>query len=103
ATGEVRKVYRSPRRRSGFGSAVAIRGDRVLLGAPDVGRGIGRGSGRAYLFSRRTGVRLATYRVGLPAESGAAGWAVALGHGIAVVGAPQDGEGSVTVFRAPVE
>jgi len=93
ASGRLRRVYISPRRRAGFGSAVAIRGNRVLVGAPDVGR--------AYLFARRSRRRLATYRVGTRSERG--GSAVALGHHIVAVGAPGDGAGSVSVFAAPVE
>ena len=96
ATGALRRVYRSPRARSGFGSAVAIRGDRILIGAPDVEDG----DGRAYLFSRASGARLRTYRVGSRGDGGGAGRSVALAAGVAVVGA--QGSGHVLVFRAPV-
>src|SRR6185503_6359291 len=59
ATGALRQIYRAPRRRSSFGATVAIRGKRVLIGAPS----FGNESGRAYLFARDSGRRLATYRV----------------------------------------
>ncbi|HLY37327.1 MAG TPA: PQQ-binding-like beta-propeller repeat protein [Candidatus Binatia bacterium] len=72
-TGRARRVYRSRRRRSDFGFAVGIRGTRVLIGAPD----FERGRGRAYLFARRSGVRLATYRPATSSAAGGAGFAVA--------------------------
>jgi hypothetical protein len=96
ATGALRRVYRSPRARSGFGSAVAIHGDRILVGAPDVDDG----DGRAYLFARASGARLRTYRVGPRGDGGGVGRDVALAAALAVVGAP--GSGHVLVLRAPV-
>jgi outer membrane protein assembly factor BamB len=90
--GRPRRVFHSPRRRSSFGSALAIRGRRLLVGAQD--------AARAFLYSTTTGRRLVSYRV---TAGGRAGAAVALGRGIAVLGAPDDDAGSVTVFRAPVE
>jgi outer membrane protein assembly factor BamB len=96
ATGALRRVYRSARAHSGFGSALAIRGDRILIGAPDVEDG----DGRAYLFSRVSGARLRTYRVGSRGDGGRVGSDVALAAGLAVVGA--QGSGHVLVFRAPV-
>jgi outer membrane protein assembly factor BamB len=87
----LRPICRRSRPGASFGAAVAIRGDRILIGAPDAARG----NGRAYLYSRRTGGRLATYDAG--ATSGA-GTAVALNRGRAIIGA----RGGVAVFRARV-
>src|SRR5262249_27918739 len=87
--GIVRPICRSSPASASFGAAVAIRGDRVLVGAPSAGRG----NGRAYLYSRRTGIRLATY----DGRDGA-GTAVALSRGRVIVGA----RGRAAVFRAPV-
>jgi outer membrane protein assembly factor BamB len=92
-TGTVRPICRDSRPSAVFGAAVAIRRNRILIGAP----GVARGNGRAYLYSRRTGARLATYE-GTAGGGGGAGTAVALSRGRVIVGA----RGRVLVFRASV-
>jgi outer membrane protein assembly factor BamB len=96
ATGALRRVYRSARAHSGFGSALAIRGDRILIGAPDVEDG----DGRAYLFSRVSGARLRTYRVGSRGDGGR--WGATSRWLRASRSSARKGAGHVLVFRAPV-
>jgi hypothetical protein len=93
-----------------FGSSIAIRGDTVMVGAP-IARVAKRYDGAAYLFVKPTGgwkttsafqAKLKTFDV-----AGYIGFAiyVALGNGVAVVGAPLDhpknqqyGPGAAFVF-----
>jgi hypothetical protein len=69
-----------------FGSAVALRGNRVLVGSPGDGAS-GEATGAAYLFATRTAKRLATFR---PTRNPLArtGDAVAFTRNRVVVGAP---------------
>ncbi len=78
----------------GFGSAVAVAGDNVVVGAPD-DDDLGSSSGSAYLFTR--GPENWNETAKLVAGDGMAsdhfGWGVALDDATAIVGAPDDGQG----------
>ncbi len=75
-----------------FGSAVAISGTNVLVGASG-DNDAGGDSGSAYLFDAATGAQ----RHKLVADDAAAGdlfgWSVAISGGVAIVGAPEDDDG----------
>ncbi|MDX1494030.1 MAG: choice-of-anchor B family protein, partial [Longimicrobiales bacterium] len=81
----------------GFGLSLALSGDRLLVGAP----GADGGRGRAYTF-RREADGWAPGRILAPGdlERAAFGSSVALGDGLAVVGAPSawGSDGRVAVF-----
>ncbi len=72
----------------GFGTAVAIDGERVLVGAPydDVA---GEESGSAYLFDASTGTQLAKLRASSTRAEDGFGESVALAGELALVGAPR--------------
>ena len=83
---------------SGFGSAIAVDGDRVLVGAPRANDA----TGMAVLFERAgTAWRVAARLTLAAAEPGdETGFAVALYDDMALVGAPGRGlAGAVFVFR----
>jgi hypothetical protein len=83
----------------GFGFAVAIDGDTVIVGADGVDGG-GTDEGAAYIFSRDYGGADAWGQVAKlvsdePADSNQFGFAVGIGGGIAIVGSPGEaGEGT---------
>jgi outer membrane protein assembly factor BamB len=85
----------------GFGFSVDLLGDRALIGAWN-GEYNGIRSGNAYLFDINTGAQLAK----LGPNDGIAGYhfghAVAMNSGRALVGARDDGTGSVYVFDIQV-
>jgi hypothetical protein len=88
-----------------FGHAVAIDGDRAIVGAPDADHG-GQPTGAAYVFERVGGAWTQVVRVtASDAAPGAYfGWSVGLHGDRAVVGAMADDEagadaGAVYVFR----
>jgi subtilisin-like proprotein convertase family protein len=97
-----------------FGDALAIDGDRILVGAPWVRNGEAY-MGAAYLFDASSGRRLAKLTASTPPEpSFNFGWSVALRNKTAVVGVPHSdsplglASGSAYVFdisepRRPVE
>jgi len=70
-----------------FGMAVAVGGGVVLVGA-DRADDAGADSGAAYLFDARTGAPLGRIRPADLASGDRLGLAVAIGGGVAVVGAP---------------
>ncbi|MGB0686331.1 MAG: hypothetical protein ACPGQD_09190, partial [Planctomycetota bacterium] len=87
-----------------FGRSTALHGGLLAVGSPrDDDRGTDSGS--AYLFDAATGAQLAKL-IALDGASGDRfGSSIALGGGLAVVGAPRDGDrgvdsGSVYVFDA---
>ncbi|HTT45985.1 MAG TPA: hypothetical protein VMH38_08270 [Thermoplasmata archaeon] len=87
-----------------FGSAVALKAGTALVGAAgETAHGLAN-AGNAYLFSASTGVLVAPLTSPNPVGGGAFGYAVALGGGLAVVGAPGEyssgvlGAGEVYVF-----
>jgi hypothetical protein len=81
-----------------FGSSVALYGDTALVGAPQDAIGINNRQGSAYVFTRSGTIW--TAQAHLTASDGAAGhsfgWSVALGDGMALVGAV--GDNSVYAF-----
>ena len=83
----------------GFGSAVAIGPDAILVGAPNKGP---KYRGRAYLFSRLDGSLLRTYAPDDWAENDHFGRSVALDEHVAVIGSFSDdvapNAGSVYVY-----
>lgn len=72
----------------GFGSAVAIDGERVLVGAP-YDDDDGEESGSAYVFDASTGTQLAKLRASKARPEDGFGEAVALSGELALVGAPR--------------
>jgi len=77
-----------------FGWSVALSGNRALVGAPGPDNGIPMESvGRAYLFDTESGALLETFEDGI--AGGVFGDSVALGEGVALIGAPQDQPGGV--------
>ena len=87
-----------------FGGSVAIDSGIALVGAPTDDDN-GSNSGAAYLFDATTGVQIAKLLPDDGAANDLFGWAVAIGDGIAAVGAYQDDDngtdsGSVYLFDA---
>ena len=84
----------------GFGHSIARDGDRLLVGAPWGGVTIGS-QGVVYAFRRTpTGWSSDGVLAASDAAPGKAfGWAVDLEGDIAVIGSPDDGEGSAYVFE----
>ncbi len=75
----------------GFGSAIAIEGNQVLIGAPAETQG---GTGSAYLFDVTTGQHVRTYLASDGAVGDAFGISVALDALRVLVGAPLDDDAS---------
>jgi hypothetical protein len=86
-TGRVKQRYRSPRQNAQFGLALALRGRRLLVGAPRVDVD----DGRAYLYRVGRKPRIATFRWGARC-----GHSVALSGDWVVVGAPRSDD--VAIF-----
>lgn len=90
-----------------FGGAVALSGDRLLVGASgDAARRDGPGGytaeGAAYVFELAGGAWAQTAKLAPPPSMAASGlgWAVALDGGLAVVGGHRDrGVGAVAVYE----
>jgi hypothetical protein len=92
ATGDMVRAFPNPEPDAydGFGAAVGGDGDAVLVGAPyDDGDGYDRGT--AYLIDGTTGAVLHTLQSPSPTNSGHFGYALAVGGGTVLVGAPRDG------------
>ena len=98
-----------------FGWAVAVDGDRIVVGAPRETTSVGRKSGAAYLFDTSSGQLIATLLTtndpdAVDGESDEGfGEAVAIDGGVVAVGSPEDSNfnlgpgadpGSVTFFDA---
>ena len=94
-----------------FGSAIAVSGDEMAIGAPQDDNFNGRDAGSVYVYSRGSrGWGLHPPPAKLVAPAGLRGErfgeSVAIGHGRIAVGAPQGGrtwraEGTVYVFHRP--
>ena len=90
-TGAIRHRYHGLKRGSGFGTAVALRGSSILVGAPDL---LGKPSrrGKTYLIEKRSGRVLHAFRP-LRRLDGYSGGAVAfVGARIAIVDTWEDSE-----------
>jgi len=82
-----------------FGAAVAILGNRVLVGAPGDEQD-GTDAGAAYIFSKTTTwVQQIKLRPGMGSFSANCGAAVSLGSDLAYVGAPGQAGGYVDIYR----
>ena len=90
------------RRVGNFGRAVDIDSGRVIVGAVDfvTGGTSVRGDTQAYVFDASTGERVHKLKddLGGGFDQIAFGDAVAINSSVEIVGAPQDGEGTVTLF-----
>jgi hypothetical protein len=83
-----------------FGTAVAVDGDSLIVGAPGEDAGGQPAAGAAYVFVRTGGSWSLQQRlVSVSAPFLATGHAVAIAGDTALVGAPQDGAGNVYVFE----
>src|SRR5262249_31747327 len=83
-----------------FGTAVAIDGDSLIVGAPGEDAGGQAAAGAAYVFVRTSGSWSLQQRlVPVPVPFLTAGTAVAIAGDTALVGVPNDGPGSVHVFE----
>lgn len=82
-----------------FGTAVAVDGDTVLVGAPYAERD-GTRAGVVYVYERSNGAWQRTARLTAADRyrDGAFGWSVALDGDTAVIGAPRSGAGRAYVF-----
>ncbi|MEM1343474.1 MAG: hypothetical protein AAGI34_02705 [Pseudomonadota bacterium] len=80
----------NPAEEDGFGDAVALSGNRVLIGAS--GEDVGApGAGRAYLFDADTGALLQTFANPNPTQDAGFGEAVAIDGTRVTIGAPAAG------------
>lgn len=75
---------------AGFGAAIAVNGDHLLIGAPFRDQNGTRDAGAAYVFARENGswVQSALLMAADPGENGLFGASVALSEDYLVVGAP---------------
>ncbi len=80
-----------------FGSSVALSGDQALVGAPP-GPGDPPGTGSVSILDANTGAIVATTLDPSPADDKALGTSVALGAGLAFVGAPSLGPDAGNVY-----
>jgi hypothetical protein len=80
-----------------FGWALALEGDRLVIGAPRAADGATADTGAAYVFDRSAGVwsQSARLRPPTPVQSDRFGLAVAFDGDRAVIGAPQQDAGAV--------
>jgi len=82
-----------------FGAAVAVAGDAALIGAPGGdAEGAGSGTAHAYRRSEDGWDLLSTFGRDDGERQDRFGAAVAIGGGTALVGAPDDGPGTASVF-----
>jgi FG-GAP repeat len=94
-TGNLLQTFRNPKPALGdvFGSAVAIDGDKILIGArADDKKAMN--SGTAYLFDATTGERLHTFSNPTPGVGDVFGVSVALKGNNVLIGASADDEGA---------
>ena len=78
-----------------FGLSVAISGNLVVVGAPEENSAIGSVAvaGNAYVFNASTGALVSTLGSATPTVGGSFGDSVAIGGGVALVGAPGETSG----------
>lgn len=86
-------AVRNPGRGDGFGAAVAVSGDAVVVGAPGRASGASTAAGAVYRFASQDGrwVETRVLAPGTPVTGAAFGHALAVDGGVMVVGAPGDG------------
>jgi len=84
-----------------FGSAVAVDGDSLIVGAPGEDLGGETNAGASYVFVRAGGSWSLQQRLAssAPAFNGAMGFAVAIAGNTALVGVPENGAGRVLHFE----
>ena len=97
STGTLALTYNSPLLSASdhFGSDVALHGNNVLVGAPDIDIGA-KNSGAAYLYGAATGELVRTFTNPSPAVDDNFGAAVAIGGNIAAISAPGDDTGAAS-------
>lgn len=89
ATGQIIQLSSpNPITGGGFGSAVAISGATVIVGAPGETAFNAAGAGHAYTFSATTGALIATLASPAGGYEGEFGFSVAISGSTAVIGAP---------------
>ena len=100
ATGGVRLTLVSPNPlpNDGFGSAVAVAGDRIFVGAP----GAQQGAGTVWQFDGTSGALVATFGGAPPETGGIFGSALAAVGGELLVGAPAEDGGDLDSGRTYV-
>lgn len=82
-----------------FGSAVAVSGNRIVIGAPQKGGG----TGSAYVFDALTGRELGKMASSSPSMGDQLGSAVALAGDVVVVGVPGDDGGLGSILEYSIQ
>jgi hypothetical protein len=86
-------AVRNPGRGDGFGAAVAVSGDAIVVGAPGRASGASTAAGAVYRFARQDGrwVETRVLAPGTPVTGAGFGHALAIDGDVMIVGAPGDG------------